>query len=207
MPWVPRVLLVLWGKVLGRQVKEAQVLVLFSSCFPWEIISSYCFYCFFFLNGETKISANLSLTCIHEYMREKWRESVSGDANQMVLIAIPLEIWRAFQVILVVKNKQTNKKPTCLLMQDTQETCMPGSGRSSGGGNSNPLQYFFLENPMDRETWWATSIGLQRVGHDWSDLACTHSEICNFVFQGHELRGGDREWVLTRHKQAISLGL
>ena len=26
----------------------------------------------------------------------------------------------------------------------------PGSGRSPGGGHGNPLQYFYLENPMDR---------------------------------------------------------
>ena len=31
-----------------------------------------------------------------------------------------------------------------------------GSGRSPGEGNSNPLQSSCLENPMDRETWWAT---------------------------------------------------
>ena len=30
---------------------------------------------------------------------------------------------------------------------------IPGSGRSPGEGNGNPLQYFCLENPMDRETW------------------------------------------------------
>ena len=27
---------------------------------------------------------------------------------------------------------------------------IPGLGRSSGGGNGNPLQYFCLGNPMDR---------------------------------------------------------
>ena len=32
---------------------------------------------------------------------------------------------------------------------------IPGSGRSSGGGHGNPLQYSCLENPMDREAWWA----------------------------------------------------
>ena len=32
----------------------------------------------------------------------------------------------------------------------------PGSGRSPGGGHGKPLQYSFLENPMDREAWWAT---------------------------------------------------
>ena len=33
---------------------------------------------------------------------------------------------------------------------------IPGSGRSPGGGNGNPLQYSCLENSMDREAWWAT---------------------------------------------------
>ena len=32
---------------------------------------------------------------------------------------------------------------------------IPGSGRSPGGGNGNPLQYFCLENPMDRGAWRA----------------------------------------------------
>ena len=31
---------------------------------------------------------------------------------------------------------------------------IPGSGRFPGGGNGNPLQYSFLENPMDRGAWW-----------------------------------------------------
>ena len=35
-----------------------------------------------------------------------------------------------------------------------------GSGRSPGEGNGNPLQYFCLENPMDRGSWWATVFGL-----------------------------------------------
>ena len=33
---------------------------------------------------------------------------------------------------------------------------VPGSGRSAGVGNGNPLQYACLENPMDRGAWWAT---------------------------------------------------
>ena len=43
---------------------------------------------------------------------------------------------------------------------------MPGSGRSPGKGNGNPLQYSCLENLMDGEAWRATVHGLQRVGHD-----------------------------------------
>ena len=33
---------------------------------------------------------------------------------------------------------------------------IPGWGRSPGGGNGNPLQYSYRENPMDRGAWWAT---------------------------------------------------
>ena len=36
---------------------------------------------------------------------------------------------------------------------------IPGSGRSSGEGNGNPLQYSCLQNPMDRGAWWATVQG------------------------------------------------
>ena len=30
---------------------------------------------------------------------------------------------------------------------------IPGSGRSAGEGNGHPLQYYCLENPMDRGAW------------------------------------------------------
>ena len=33
---------------------------------------------------------------------------------------------------------------------------IPRSGRSPGGGNSNPLPYSCLRNPIDRGAWWAT---------------------------------------------------
>ena len=36
---------------------------------------------------------------------------------------------------------------------------IPGSGRSPGEGNDNPLQYCSLENPMDRGAWKATVHG------------------------------------------------
>ena len=39
---------------------------------------------------------------------------------------------------------------------------IPGSGRSPGEGNGNPLQYSCLENPMDREAWEATVHGVAK---------------------------------------------
>ena len=38
----------------------------------------------------------------------------------------------------------------------------PESGRSSGRGNGSPLQCCCLENPMDREAWWATVHGVTK---------------------------------------------
>ena len=37
---------------------------------------------------------------------------------------------------------------------------IPGSGRSPGEGNGNPLQYFCLGNSMDRGAWWVTVRGV-----------------------------------------------
>ena len=42
---------------------------------------------------------------------------------------------------------------------------IPGSGRSSGEGNDNPLQYSCLEDPMDRGAWQPTVYGVTRVRH------------------------------------------
>ena len=39
---------------------------------------------------------------------------------------------------------------------------IPGSERSPGGGNGNPLQYSCLENPMDGGAWWATVHGVTK---------------------------------------------
>ena len=39
---------------------------------------------------------------------------------------------------------------------------IPGSGRSPGEGNGNPLQYSCLENSMDGGAWWATVHGVAK---------------------------------------------
>ena len=50
---------------------------------------------------------------------------------------------------LVVKNPLAN------IGGIREAGSIPGLGRSLGEGNSNPLPYSCLENPMDREAWWA----------------------------------------------------
>ena len=62
----------------------------------------------------------------------------------------------------------------------------PGSGRSLGGWNGNPLQYSCLEKPMDRGTRQATiPLGSQRARHDWT---CMHPQVTNDVEHLFKLR-------------------
>ena len=57
------------------------------------------------------------------------------------------------QVVLVVRNLPANAGDIRYV------DSVPGSGRSPGGGNGNPLQYCCLGNPMDRGVRWVTIHG------------------------------------------------
>ena len=56
--------------------------------------------------------------------------------------------------VLVVKNPPASAGYT------GDAGSIPGSGRSPGEGNGNPLQYSCLGNSMDRGAWWATVHGV-----------------------------------------------
>ena len=59
-------------------------------------------------------------------------------------------IYMGFQMVLVVKNLSAKAG-------DSRDvSSIPGSGRSPREGHGNPLQHSSLENPMDKEAWWAT---------------------------------------------------
>jgi hypothetical protein len=51
----------------------------------------------------------------------------------------------------VVRNPLARQEP-----QEIGVQSIPGSGRFPGGGHGTPLQYSYLENPMDRGAWQAT---------------------------------------------------
>ena len=58
----------------------------------------------------------------------------------------------------------------------------PGSGRSPGEGNGNPLQYSCLENPMDRGAWWAAVHGVSKSRIRLSDFTFIFT-----FFQNHTI--------------------
>ena len=60
----------------------------------------------------------------------------------------------------MLKNPPTNA-------EDSRDAgSIPGLGRSPGEENGNLLQYFCLDNPMDRGAWWTTVFG----GHKELDM-------------------------------------
>ena len=59
----------------------------------------------------------------------------------------------------------------------------PGLRRSPGKGNGNPLQYYCLENPMDREAWQATVYGVAKSRTRLNDFTFTFT--LNEIYMSH----------------------
>ena len=72
------------------------------------------------------------------------------------------------QAVRVVKNLPANS-------EDIDAVLIPGSGRSSGEGNGNSLQYSCLENPHGQRTL----AGYSLLGRKESDM--TEAKACTFV--------------------------
>ena len=90
-------------------------------------------------------------------------------------------IW-ASQVALAVKNPPDNARE----VRDVGP--IPGSGRSPGGGNGNPLQYSCLENPWTEEPSRLQSMESHRVGHNWRYITSKHTQPAyRFLTRSHEL--------------------
>ena len=91
--------------------------------------------------------------------------------------------------IIINNHGSIGKESAC---KAGDQGSIPGSGRSLGEENANPLQYFCLENSMNRRVRWVKFTGSQRIGHDWVTNTFTFSRkskkfhrintasVCNF---------------------------
>ena len=104
------------------------------------------------LNGDTDIENGLVITVGEGKGRTNWESSYNIQN-------------RGLPGGSVVKNPPANTDAT------GDAGSIPGSGRSSGGGNGNPLQYSGQENSMDRWAWWTIVHGVTKSWMWLSDWA------------------------------------
>ena len=100
-----------------------------------------------------------------------------------VILFPVLENIMASQVALVVKNPPANGGD----LRDTGS--IPGSGRSPGEGNGNPLGILAWRIPWTEEPRGLQPMGLPRVRHYWGYLACST-----------EMRAGQLKRCLNAHR-------
>ena len=79
------------------------------------------------------------------------RLGVAHSQTQLKHLSSSMSVLGASQVALLVKNLPASAGE----IRDVSS--IPGSRRSRGGGDGNPLQYSCLENPMDRGDWQVTA--------------------------------------------------
>ena len=111
--------------------------------------------------------------------------SLSHPTNHMSLNSVALPFTTGFPGGTVVQNLPANAGDT------RHMGSIPGSERSPGVGNGEPLQYSCLENPMNRGTWQATA----HAGAALDTVKdCTHTPANTELGKGRAMR---LEAVLT----------
>ena len=90
-------------------------------------------------------------------------DKIKQTTNKLPIFHNTYDQYWDFPGDIVVKNVPANAGDT---------GSIPGSGRSPGGGNGNPHQYSFLENPMDREAYQAI---VQVVAKSHTRLSTEHA--------------------------------
>ena len=91
----------------------------------------------------------------------------------ITIIRVFLYFLYDFPVVQMVKKSACNAG---------DQGSIPKLVRSSGEGNSNPLQYSCLENPMDRGVWQTTVHGIAKSQTRLSDLTTfLYLEMSNFL--------------------------
>ena len=128
------------------------------------------------------------VSCIADRVFIVWatRESLL----QFVLSSTSLNSIRGFPGGPVGKESSCNER---------YPGSIPGSGRSNGEGNGNPLHYSCLKNPMDRGVWQGIVCGVTRVGHDLVTKPQQWSSYGNFLMvQWLPVKG---DWVPSMVKE------
>ena len=80
----------------------------------------------------------------------KEQDKIPEDEQRKVCLSSLFD--KEFKLIRASLYSSVGKESAC---SAGDPRLIPGSGRTPGEGNGNPLQYSYLENPVDRGAWWA----------------------------------------------------
>ena len=119
-----------------------------------------------------------------------YNDESKGDTLILLSNWLNVVIWRFSKTYRGNFPGGSHDKETVCNAGDRNLGSSPGSGRSPGVGNGNPLQYSFLKNSMDRGTWQAT---VHRVAKSRTWLSVAQQSIVS----------GDRREILQSHKENI----
>ena len=91
---------------------------------------------------------------------------------------------------------------------------IPGSGRSPGEGNGNPLQYSYLKNPKDIGAWQAAVHGVTRVEHNlatkqkqYTKHCQTHVLCSNCIYNFQKVSYKKLQWYYISIDLCLSFGI
>ena len=124
---------------------------------------------------ETLPSTNLSIQFSLNLLLGKFKKKKSTVESCKWHGSFPAGVWQFLGPKMGLPGGSDTKESAC---NAGDPGSIPGSGRSPGGGNGNPLLYSRLENPMDRGVWRVTVHGVTRVGHDWEANTFTFCRMC-----------------------------
>ena len=131
-----------------------------------------------------------------------------GVCNYTKVHATSLGTWREIQWFKSFPGVTSGKESTCQCRRRKRHWFDPWVGKISGGGHGYPLQYSYLENPMDRGAWWATVHGVTKVWTRLKQLSM-HVQAQTVQRRGNSAIGAQDFWqmLLTFDPMLVLLGM
>ena len=149
---------------------------------------------------EIKVTTSIRYHCTHTRMAKLKRQivkSVGKDVKRnLELSDVTSEnakwnnhfwkmVWLFFKkenIDLLYDPPKNLVAPTIKRSNAGDQGSIPGSGRSPGKRNGNPLQHSCLENPMDRGSWWVTVHGVAESDTTEAAKYTSTKKTCTQIF-------------------------